>query len=161
MRNVGLVALLALAGCQQTNDGPPPGPSQTEPSAIVAVSSPAPTPPPRAQPTPIPAPTPIAVPTPVPSKHFQALGTEPFWSVEVLPGKLRYSSPEQPEGIAFAATATGLGSVYSYTGTMAGAKVRLIITPGRCSDGMSDRTYAYTAVLTIGDRALRGCARPK
>lgn len=98
---------------------------------------------------------------PVPSKHFQALGTEPFWSVEVLPGKLRYSSPEQPDGIAFAATASSLGSGYRYAGTIAGAKVMLTITPGKCSDGMSDQTYAYTAALTIGDKAMHGCARVK
>ena len=42
---------------------------------------------------------------------------------------------------------------------MAGAKVTLTITPGKCSDGMSDRTYAFTAALTIGDHAMHGCAR--
>ena len=101
------------------------------------------------------------MPTPLPSKHFQALGTEPFWSIEVLPGKLRYSSPEQPDGITFPATASGLGSGYRYVGVMAKAKVVLTITPGKCSDGMSDRTYAYTAALSIGDRAMHGCARLK
>ena len=110
---------------------------------------------------PSPAPTPRAVPTPLPSKHFQALGTEPFWSVEVLPGKLRYSSPEQPDGITFASTASALGSGYRYVGVMAKAKVMLTITPGKCSDGMSDRSYAYTAALSIGDRAMHGCARLK
>ncbi len=161
MRKAGLVALLALAGCQQASDSPKPGPSKAGPSAIVAAGSSTPTPPPIAEPTPHAAPRPSASPTPVLQKHFQALGTEPFWSVEVLPGKLRYSSPEQPDGITFAATATSLGSAYRYAGTMTGAKVMLTITPGKCSDGMSDQTYAYTAALSIGDRAMRGCARLK
>ena len=160
MRKAGLFALLALAGCQQTNEAPQPGPSDAAPSAIGTAVLPTPAPP-SAQPTPSPAPTPSAAPTPVPQKHFQALGTEPFWSVAVLPGKLRYSSPEQPDGIAFAATATSLGSAYRYAGMMAGAKVMLTITPGKCSDGMSDRTYAYTAALAIGDKAMHGCAQVK
>ena len=161
MPKAALPALLALAGCQQAPDAPPPRPSQTESSAIKAAGSPTRTPPVSAEPTPIPAPKPSAAPTLVPSKHFQALGTEPFWSVEVLPGKMRFSSPEQLDGITFPATATSLGSGYRYVGTMANTKVTLTITPGKCSDGMSDRTYAFTAALTIGDRYMRGCARLK
>ena len=34
----------------------------------------------------------------------------------------------------------------------------LEIAPGDCSDGMSDRRYAYTANLRIGAKAYRGCA---
>ena len=94
MRKAGSVAMLALAGCHQTNEVPQPAPREPAPSAIEAPVLPAPAPP-SAQPTPSPAPTPSPSPTPVPQKHVQALGTEPFWSVEVLPGKLRYSSPEQ------------------------------------------------------------------
>ena len=34
----------------------------------------------------------------------------------------------------------------------------LMITPGECSDGMSDRTYPYTATLLVGDEQRQGCA---
>ena len=78
-----------------------------------------------------------------------------------MPGKLRYSSPEQLDGITFPATITILGGSYRFAGTMTNSKVTLIITPGKCSDGMSDRIYPYTAALTIGDQALRGCAQVK
>lgn len=150
MRRAALAGLLALAGCQQAKDPPQPVPS--EPAQAVS---------PTAFPVPSPEPKPSAAPTPVPQKRFQALGTEPFWSVEVLPGQLRYMAPEQLDGITFAATATSLGSGYRYAGTMAGAKVTLTIAPGQCSDGMSDQVYAYTAALTIADQAMAGCARLK
>ena len=148
MRKAALTGMLALAGCQQPSDAPQPVPSK--PAQAVS---------PSAIPAPSPEPKPRAITAPVPQKHFQATGTEPFWAVEVLPGALRYAAPEQPDGITFAATASSLGSGYRYAGTMAGAPVTLAITPGTCSDGMSDRVYAYTAALTIDDRVMRGCAR--
>ena len=152
MREAALAALLALAGCQQANDAPQPGPSEPLPSEPVPAVLPTAISLPSAEPAP------SAAPTPVPQKHFQALGTEPFWSVEVLPGQLRYSSPEQLDGITIAATSTSFGGGSRYTGTMDGAKVTLTIAPGKCSDGMSDQVYAYTAALTIGEQAMRGCA---
>ena len=149
MRKAVLAGLLALGGCEQASDTPQPGPSELLPSEPV----------PAVLPSAIPSP--IAAPAPVQQKHFQAIGTEPFWSVEVLSGQLRYSSPEQLDGITFAATSTSFGGGSRYTGTMDGAKVTLTIAPGKCSDGMSDQVYAYTAALTIGEQAMRGCARLK
>ena len=34
----------------------------------------------------------------------------------------------------------------------------LSVTPGACSDGMSDRTYPFTATLLIGNEQRQGCA---
>jgi uncharacterized membrane protein len=147
MRKAVLAGLLALGGCEPANDTPQPGPSELLPSEPV----------PAVLPTAIPSP--IAAPTPVQQMHFQAIGTEPFWLVEVLPGQLRYSSPEQLDGVTFAATSTSFGGGSRYTGTKDGAKVTLTIAPGKCSDGMSDQVYAYTAALTLGEQAMRGCAR--
>ena len=148
MRKAALAGLLALAGCEQASDAPQPVPSSSAVSSV-----PAAIPAPRAEASP------NVTPTPVPQMHFQATGTEPFWAVEVLPGALRYAAPEQLDGITFAATASSLGSGYRYAGTMAGAPVTLAITPGTCSDGMSDRVYAYTAALTIDGLVMHGCAR--
>ena len=148
MRKAALTGMLALAGCQQPSDAPQPVPSK--PAQAVS---------PSAIPAPSPEPKPRAITAPVPQKHFQALGTEPFWSVEVLPGQLRYMSPEQPGGITFAATVARSGGATRYAGAMAGAKVSLTIVLGKCSDGMSDRVYAYTAALTIDGLVMHGCAR--
>lgn len=38
----------------------------------------------------------------------------------------------------------------------------LRLTPGECSDGMSDRRYAYFAEVRVGEHLLKGCAaRPR
>ena len=105
---------------------------------------------------------PVATPTapqPAPTelyRHIQANGTEPFWAIEVLPGQLRFSSPDQPSGVTFAATS---GDGLHFAGRMNGTPVTLVLAPGLCSDGMSDRRYPFSAIATIGAQSLHGCAR--
>jgi uncharacterized membrane protein len=31
------------------------------------------------------------------------------------------------------------------------------LTPGDCSDGMSDRTFPFVATIALGEETLRGC----
>ena len=33
-----------------------------------------------------------------------------------------------------------------------------VVTPGECSDGMSDRTYPFTVTLLLGEEQRTGCA---
>lgn len=96
-----------------------------------------------------------------PVQHFQALGTEPFWSLDVLDDQLRYSSPEVLDGKAFPASVKREGQTYRFTGTLDGQAVLLTIEPGQCSDGMSDTSYPYKASFTWGSRTEQGCARLK
>ena len=98
-------------------------------------------------------------PTAAGAGHFIALGTEPFWSVEVLPGSLRYSTPDDPAGATFAAASHAAGRRKIYTGTLKGAPFVLRIEPGTCGDGMSDTVYAWKARVTHGTLVLQGCAR--
>ena len=92
-------------------------------------------------------------------ERFVALGTEPFWSVEVSPGQLRYSTPEDIPGAAFAAQRSADAAAITYSGTLEGQPARLRIAAGECSDGMSDTVYAYRATFTLAAQELRGCAR--
>jgi uncharacterized membrane protein len=47
----------------------------------------------------------------------------------------------------------------AYAGTIGGKPFLLLIKPAPgCSDGMSDRRYAYTATLTAGGEQQQGCA---
>lgn len=150
MRSAVFFCAAVLAGCDAGNGASPPVDSgAASPSAAI-------TPPLAPGPTAVPVQQPTLVDTD--TMKFTARGTEPFWSVSVQRGQLRYLSPDQPEGVAFAATATRSGSGYRYAGTLATKPVTLVIAPGRCSDGMSETVYAYTAALTIGAQALRGCA---
>lgn len=96
-------------------------------------------------------------------QRFQALGTEPFWSFDVLDGKLLYTSPEQPTAVAIEAHLTAIGKYgdggLMWEGRMDGKPVTLTIRVGQCSDGMSDTVYPYKSTFTWGDRTEQGCAR--
>lgn len=85
-------------------------------------------------------------------------GTEPFWGGQVAGGMLIYTTPENLDDDAMAVKRfAGRGGV-SWSGTHAGARFVLAVTPGRCSDGMSDRTYPFTATLEVSAEQRRGCA---
>lgn len=88
--------------------------------------------------------------------HFT--GTEPFWGGEVASGTARYTTPENATGKSFAVTRFAGNNGVSFSGKLDGAAFDLMVTPGTCSDGMSDRSYPYTATLTLGDEQRNGCA---
>ncbi len=139
-----LAAGAALAGCQPAADQQPVA-EETTTSAEKATP----------QATAIPQAT---APAPA-EERFVALGTEPFWSVEVSPGQLRYSTPEDIPGEIFDALRSEDGAGIAYIGTLKGQKAALRIAAGECSDGMSDTVYAYRATFTLAAQELRGCAR--
>ncbi|MFN3815854.1 COG3650 family protein [Brevundimonas sp.] len=93
------------------------------------------------------------------SAPLRALGTEPFWAVNIDENGLVYSGVDRPEerapnvGPEMAGT-TAMWS--SQTDQGRALSVTLIQTP--CSDGMSDRTYPLTARVEIGEEVLNGCA---
>jgi len=92
-------------------------------------------------------------------ERLQALGTEPFWNVTVDGSGLRYSTPVDQAGQAISAARQDGRSGSRWTGTVNGQPFELSIAPGRCSDGMSDRVYSYSAVLRLGSSRHSGCAR--
>lgn len=92
------------------------------------------------------------------SEVITALGTEPFWSARIEGAQLTYSTPDKPQGVAAAVTRFAGNGGLGISGTLDGAALQLAITPGACSDGMSDRTYPYGATLAVGDVVSSGCA---
>ena len=46
----------------------------------------------------------------------------------------------------------------AYSGALNGNAFDMTVTPGQCSDGMSDRTYPFTVTLKIADETRGGCA---
>lgn len=85
---------------------------------------------------------------------FDAVGTEPFWAVQVRKDSLTLSRPDHAE-LKVAAPAPeqrGGGLVWSAEG------MTVSIAPGACSDGMSDRKYVYEALVRVGPEILKGCA---
>lgn len=88
--------------------------------------------------------------------HFT--GTEPFWGGEVVEGTLRYSTPENIDGVRIPVERFAGRNGLSFSGTLDGANFIMAVTPGECSDNMSDRTYPFTVTLEIGSDQRYGCA---
>ncbi len=86
---------------------------------------------------------------------YRALGTEPFWSVTIGGGRMVYEAPGQPriDVAAPAPRATPNGRRYE------SAAFTVDISPGPCSDGMSDRTYPDTVRVAFAgaEPPLAGC----
>ena len=84
-------------------------------------------------------------------------GTEPFWNVEIEGDEATFSSPENLEGTSFPVERfAGLNGI-SFSGRLEGESFDAMVTPGDCSDGMSDRTYPYTVTISWGTDQLVGC----
>ena len=113
------------------------------------------------------APTPAAT-TPEPDPvalsflpaEFRATGTEPFWSIAVTKTQLTYTTPENQAGVTVPVIRQDGAENALFTATIAGQPLQLLITPGACSDGMSDKTYPWTVEKTLGEDSVDGCAEP-
>ena len=93
-----------------------------------------------------------------PDETIHFLGTEPFWGGSTTGTQLTYETPENIEGTTFPVERfTGQGGL-GLSGRLEGAPFDMTVTPGACSDAMSDRTYPYTVTLRIGEDMRRGCA---
>ena len=84
------------------------------------------------------------------------VGTEPFWSMEIKQGLLLYTTPVipgEPRYCRHFAGNNGLG----ISGELGSEALQIAVTPGECSDGMSDRTYPFTATVSLAEQQLNGC----
>jgi uncharacterized membrane protein len=102
-----------------------------------------------------PAPSAAAFPA-----RLKALGTEPFWAIDIDGGTIAYTTPERPQGPRTAVARADSGGLLKLTGRLNGEAISVVIAPGACSDGMSDIVYPYSAAVQLGERSLQGCARP-
>lgn len=88
--------------------------------------------------------------------HFT--GTEPFWSGEAAGGTLTYSTPDNPGGWALQVRRFAGRNGLSFSGELDGQDFVMAISPGSCSDGMSDRTYPFDVMLKVAGENRTGCA---
>ena len=131
--------LLGLAACGAGPEAPTEAP---EPQAQAAAS-------------PAPPVAPVAPAAPEASTDdFEAVGTEPFWAVQVRADSLRLSRPDYAEMIVSAPKLRWRGKTREWRTD----SLTVSIAPGACSDGMSDRRYVYVAEVRVGREVLKGCA---
>jgi uncharacterized membrane protein len=91
---------------------------------------------------------------------LSGLGTEPFWNVEIAGGTVTYASADKPTPRSAPVFRHAAEGVLTMSGTLGKEALRLTVRRGACSDGMSDRRYPFALDLTLGSRALHGCAYP-
>ena len=113
--------------------------------------------------SPKPAATPAAPPKGIVSdfsKPMEARGTEPFWALTIRGTTLTLTRPNQPALTAVAPGAVIRPSEASWTAkTPDGREMKVTFYSSACSNGMSDRTYAYSAEVDLqGESPLNGCA---
>jgi heat shock protein HslJ len=89
---------------------------------------------------------------PAEPESYRALGTEPFWSITIANGRMTYNTPDGGFSVrAPRGQETGDGRIWETR------RLKLQISHGECSDGMSDATYPQTVRATVDGRELRGC----
>jgi len=134
VKRAGLLALALLSGCQPAQEaasgsGLPGDAEETTPYSGIAADT-----------------------------LIRFVGTEPFWGGTVAGEQLTWSTPENSEGEQIVVTRFAGRGGLTFSGTLGGQPFDMAITPGECSDGMSDRTYPFTTTVRHGAQQLIGCA---
>lgn len=88
---------------------------------------------------------------------IKLLGNEPYWGAKISDGTMVYSTPENIDGVSIPVTRFAGNGGLGFHGEWGGGPVQVAVTPGECSDGMSDRDYPFTATVKIGGADLVGC----
>ena len=129
LNNFGMVALLALTAC--TGDAKGPGSGTEGPtSAYDGIEQ---------------------------AEKLSLGGTEPFWSATISGETLVWTTPEISEGLTIPVKRFAGNNGLGFSGDLDGKFIQIAVTPGECSDGMSDRTYPFTVTMMLGDQQLQGC----
>jgi uncharacterized membrane protein len=92
------------------------------------------------------------------SETLRFTGTEPFWGGSVTGNSLTYSTPENQDGATIPVERFAGRNGLSFNGELDGGDFIMAVTPGTCSDGMSDRVYPFAVILRIGGETRNGCA---
>lgn len=147
---IPILLLYALAGCAGSA-----GPAGT-PASRAAAPAPAPSSsPPQPQENPR-----GPQQQPASGTAWHAFGNEPFWSVQARGGTLVFTTPDDQEGVTLSGRRVPslVGTVILGSGPK--GEFHLGVTPGDCSDGMSDRTHAFHSTFIYGGTTYQGCAEP-
>ena len=153
MKRLLVLALaLPLVACGKPAANQPTAETVTLPPSAAPVAPPTP-----AEPAP-PAPAPVLSGVDL-TQPVNALGTEPFWGLEIRSDGLTFSGVDRPEKVGAAVLPTMQGNAATWrTKTLDGMSLTATLTAQSCSDGMSDRTYPLTAHVQVGPDGFDGCA---
>ena len=90
---------------------------------------------------------------------IDAFGAEPSWSLDVHhKNAIQFSIPGLSAPIAFSPVAPTLaGDSIIYNIISSNEKMKVVLTPGFCSDGVSDNLYDYKVSVTFRGNDYSGC----
>jgi uncharacterized membrane protein len=90
---------------------------------------------------------------------LHAVGTEPFWALEINQTGLRFMTPEDTAGARYPwSNPTSLGDTLRWHSVTQGHALDARVWLAACSDGMSDRIWTHRAVVRVDTVTYRGCA---
>lgn len=97
------------------------------------------------------------------ASSLNCTGTEPFWSVSIKNGILKYNDPvlEKPMSLKVLSTQNAAGFSEGTVMIIKTKFTRLSAISGACSDGMSDDTYSHHAIFETNGVVLAGCCNLK
>lgn len=84
---------------------------------------------------------------------YRAIGTEPFWTVTIRGDHLRLTRPDHDPVERRRVVRTDDGRTLRYQA----ADIAIVVTPGPCSDGMSDAIWSDRVQIAFAEGALKGC----
>ena len=84
---------------------------------------------------------------------YQANGTEPFWALTIGGGQMAYTPADGTPVAEPLPAQTPIANGYRYQG----AQLSVAITHTACNNGMSERQYADTVVVTVSGETRNGC----
>lgn len=169
---MALAAAMAVcvSGCGERGD---PTPAASDPPAATPIRTTAPSAAPTEAASPAPGAAPPEAPKPTATAtspaatspavsaipvRLRALGTEPFWNAQISGEMLTYTSPDDQKGRHAELVRRDRAGGAEFSGKLGGSALHIAVTKRACSDGMSDRSYPFTVVLTLGSERRQGCA---
>lgn len=85
---------------------------------------------------------------------FRLIGTEPFWSSDIIGDSIHFSTAEGYHSVE--SIDKKYQSEHSYT--FQSDHIFITLVADSCSDGMSDRKYSYSAIQRVDSLTYYGCA---
>ncbi len=92
-----------------------------------------------------------------PQETVTLTGTEPFWTLRVEGAQGLWTTPDNQPGTRFAVSRFSGNNGLGFSGTLDGKSFTATLTPGDCSDGMSDRRFPFVATIALDGETLQGC----
>lgn len=89
---------------------------------------------------------------------WRAFGTEPFWGARVDGDMLVFTTPEDQAGKTMRGQRVPSLVGFVFVGRDGATEFHLGITPGECSDGMSDNRYEFMSTFSYAGTTYKGCA---